>query len=451
MLDSTKYNLREKVLKCVQEGTNELSRKTDHLEQRLDETSNTLVNKLNDTIFTINEHLAEKEYLSSEYILDSFYALNQNKPRVLICGYYGAQNLGDELMLQSILKILDSQRFDITIMLAANAELDASIYSPYKVLHYPTKSNDILLLSNNYDFIIWGGGAVLDDEYYDFNYLNVPLAYILLKLSIAAIKNGKKVYVLGVSTNKIFNNDVFIKDLSEVIEQSTFFSLRDTNSLKTIRQSGIKTSKIKIIDDLVISDFPKFKPSLSKNLINIGIVYIFNDTDFFALESFTKTVANKFIKDFPDKQIQLTFIPFYNQGNEDYINFQKIVAKIPQNKNLALIIKNFPENIDELTRIYSTCNYIISMRYHATLISSLCKIKTLSINYGDEHRHYFNKIQYIKEHYTPFAEIPSVQISNKIATRSALQEMITLSNYEVNPNVFNSAKQQLVDIIKSIN
>ena len=55
----------------------------------------------------------DRGYISSEY----FYALsdytfsgNQTKKKVLICGYYGARNCGDELMLQSILSNLDSEK-----------------------------------------------------------------------------------------------------------------------------------------------------------------------------------------------------------------------------------------------------------------------------------------------------------------------------------------------------
>lgn len=423
MLDSTKYNFREKILKCVAEGTDELSKKTDNLEQRMDE----IIKKINDITYTIHDYPLEKNYVSSEYILDSLYKPKTNKSRVLICGYYGARNLGDELMLQSLLKHLDQEKIDITIMLAPCLGTDASIYAPYNVIHYPTHNDDILLLAKNYDYIIWGGGAVLDDDNYYFNYLNNAFGYILLKLSLAAFQFNKKVYVLGVSTNHILQDQTFISDLQKVIDKSNYFSLRDTNSLKTLKNANINTERVNIIDDLVIPNIPTIKPIKKSDAICISMTFLFNNENIPKIQTFIKLAIEKLQNSDPYKKIIIHLTPFFNQDNYDEECFKTIVNQLAPSfcQNVAIIIDQFPNNIEELTSIYAECDYVFSMRYHATLIASLCGIKTLSIDYGNNHRHYRNKLNYIAEHYRKLAILDFDNITDQKAVNRAIENTLS--------------------------
>ena len=66
------------------------------------------------------------------------------------------------------------------------------------------------------------------------------------------------------------------------------------------------------------------------------------------------------------------------------------------NKNV--IISDFPNNMKELENIFYDKDYIISMRYHATLIANIMQKKVLNIIYS-RHPHYDNKMKYIYEEY----------------------------------------------------
>ena len=423
MLDSTKHNLRAKVLNCIQDGTNEILQKTNNLEQHISDTSNHITEKLNN----ITNRSIEKNYISSEYLLDSFYTLNQKKPRVLICGYYGARNLGDELMLQSLLKHLDSKKLDITIMLAPQLETDASFYAPYNVIHYPSRNDDILLLAKNYDYIIWGGGAVLDDDGYYFNYLNNTLGYILLKTSLAALKYNKKVYVLGVSTNQILHDQSFISDLNTVISQANYFSLRDTNSFKTLKTAGIDTKKISIIDDLAISNIPSLAIKTHPDVITVSMTFIFTNDNLYKIQSFIKHTISSLKQDNPHKKIVIHFTPFFECNNYDENHYLEIIDYLTSFdfQNATYIIDPFPNNVEDLLSIYSQCNFVCSMRYHATLIASICGIKTLSIDFSKIHRHYYNKLKYIEDNYQKFVKIDFNKIDDKEAVNNAISLTLT--------------------------
>lgn len=435
MLDSTKHNLREKILNCIKEGNAGINTKLDNLENRV---------SLSEA--SIKQY--SRQFVSPEYVLDSMRALNAKKPRVLVCGYYGARNLGDELMLNSLLKKLDSKKLDITILTAPHFDKDLSIYAPYSVIHYPSRNDDILLLAQNYDYIIWGGGAVLDDEYYDFNFLNIPLAYILLKASIAALKCGKKVFVLGVSTNKTLKNPEFIRDLETVVNGADFFSLRDTNSLRTIKEAGIDTAKIKIIDDLALLDLPKITKPKASGKVSVALTFIFSDENLPKIKEFLKLIPEVLPKLYPGKSVDLHFVPFYDENDFDKHCIEKLLADAPKVDNIAFCAEEFRDKIEDLAELYSSCDLNISMRYHATLLSSVCGVKTLSLDYGSEHRHYYNKLAYIKEHYSNFVAMPFSNIDNKNAVTKAFQELQTLTPSPVSTQSFKDTADLLAKLLK---
>ena len=443
MLNSTKHSFKEKILNCVQEGTNGLSKKTDNLEQLIDATSGIIIKKIDEVTYTINSCSVEKNYVSSEYILDSLFKQKTDKPRVLICGYYGARNLGDELMLKSVLEHLDQDRLDITIMLAPCLETDASLYAPYNVIHYPTRNDDILLLAKNYDYIIWGGGAVLDDSDYYFNYLNNALGYILLKVSLAALRFNKKVYVLGVSTNHLLRDQAFLSDLQKVINGADYFSLRDTNSLKTLKNANLNTERIDIIDDLAIPSIPTFSPAKKANTICISMTFLFNDENIPKIQSFIELAIKKIQNLNVGKKTIIHFTPFFDQGNYDEKCFKTISDQLvlPNPQDITIIIDQFPNNINELINIYAKCDCVFSMRYHATLIASLCGIKTLSIDYGNNHRHYRNKLNYIEEHYKKFAKIDFNNISSQEIVDRAIEETLSQKTSKANLNNYHFPSQ----------
>lgn len=56
--------------------------------------------------------------------------------KVLLVGFYGGYNLGDELMLQTLLGYCRQKRLQITIMLSENAQYNASIHGNVDIIHY---------------------------------------------------------------------------------------------------------------------------------------------------------------------------------------------------------------------------------------------------------------------------------------------------------------------------
>ena len=389
--------LRTKEIDELNNKNNDLLCKLEYLSEKIDAYADLFSQKHAEIVNSISDC---NEFLS----LDNVFLINKNI-RVLICGFYGARNLGDELMLNAVLKRLDSVGIDATVMLANNHDLDASIYFPHSIVHYPRKSLDVTFLAEQFDVIIWGGGAVIDDENYRFKENEVGLTYILCALSKAILKKGGKVIALGVSSNKELSNTRFIKDMDYIVKNATYFSLRDKYSLETLKNSGIRIDNVKIIDDLALSDIVPGNPiKTTDEKVVIGLVYVMDDNKRDLLIKYTNSLVEMIKKEYgADRAIDLRLIPFYDYNNNDKKRFieikEKCLTDLPE--NVRIIEVDYMNDIEELVDEFMHCGYVVSMRYHATLIAGCLGVNVLAIDLSETHRHYHNKLKYVKEKYCP--------------------------------------------------
>lgn len=107
------------------------------------------------------------------------------KTRILLCGFYGVINYGDDLMMRGIIKAINQEKVDLTIMICGNEETDFSAYPNVNVIYLPIQKIDIKLMANYYDGIIWGGGALIDDGNYNYANYNLNLSTIFIHLTKA--------------------------------------------------------------------------------------------------------------------------------------------------------------------------------------------------------------------------------------------------------------------------
>jgi hypothetical protein len=224
------------------------------LQKDIEKISADLLDKTNECRETMNK-ISKIESLFSYVSLDKL-ALGvvnriHTKPRILLCGFYGANNLGDELMLESILEIIRQDEYEITIMVSDNEYLDVAKYAGLQIICAPKMINDYFILSNFYDLMIVGGGAMIDDDNYGAKKERSSLTYSLIKLSRCFINSHKQSLWIGISAVTDINNKELARDLKEVINNSNYFSVRDKYSLLVLAELGIDTKKVKLIHDLV--------------------------------------------------------------------------------------------------------------------------------------------------------------------------------------------------------
>ena len=89
-----------------------------------------------------------------------------------------------------------------------------------------------------------------------------------------------KSFCVGLSTSTTLNNPEYIHKLQTVIHGATYFSVRDYYSLNVLKQAGISTNNVRIINDIVyandklLSAVQNRKIQEHSETVHIGVVYI---------------------------------------------------------------------------------------------------------------------------------------------------------------------------------
>lgn len=340
----------------------------------------------------INERTKQFEYINTEL----FKLKPVNKCKILLVGFYGAPNTGDELMLQALLNILDCEKNDVTVMLSDNPYYQTIKKYHVNYIHYPKTNLDLDTIAQYFDKIIFGGGAILDDFEYDKNYAyKYNVANILMDLSIKAIYEKKELYCIGLSSNSSLTNLKYIRDLEFIIKNSTHFSLRDNFSKKTLIDANVEGSNnIEVINDIAYA-LPNFKHNIDKSSLNIGLVLI-GFADINKLLTIIQDCDN-FIKDlYNHKDVKITLIPFYDYNNSDLVEYNRIISQTKLNCPFEIL--QYEHEYEKIMNQINTCDILVCMRYHSSLLALKSGIPSVHIVY-DIHRHYENKMNDLKSKY----------------------------------------------------
>jgi|GEM_PF-5654605 len=312
--------------------------------------------------------------------------------KVLIAGFYGADNLGDEFMLKAVLNRLSRfESLDITVLLYDN---DGYVPPAYKDIHYvhlQKNMYDFPNLVHKFDFFIFGGGAVLDDTNYSVdNAHQYDISTILIKISEYAQASGKKTAFLGLSTSYNMSDMVYIEKLADVVSRSDVFLLRDKYS--KVQIDALVPGKAELMEDIVYS-LPRLKTDFQSGAdsISVGVVVVDEESSknlFDACVAFQDEIAPKHMK--------IKLIPMYDYMNSNIIQYGKIKEKY--GSFLDIEIKNFTNSYEGICGYFSENDFNISMRYHGCVLSLMTGTPAIPVLY-DKCVHYQNKVRQIIDDY----------------------------------------------------
>lgn len=319
-------------------------------------------------------------------------------PRILVAGWYGAENLGDEYMLRTILDYLPEEALSRTSVLLWDNLLYPrdTIDLRVSILHYPQTTWELEQLIDTFDVLVWGGGAIIDETQYDSNPYNCNTGNLFIRLSMMAIARNKPVYCLGLSTNASLNNPVFLDKLQTIINLSSYFELRDPHSKEALRSANIDCSKIELNEDLVFAN-KELARSLEKNLnqhekrkcsVGVAALCIAELENHYAklLDALSSILEERY------ESYDIKLIPFLNDHQNDVQFYSRLLESLPDKQNISISpYSSFINNSEMLG-----CSFCICYKYHAALFSYYYGIPGLTIC-ADMHPHYRNKMIHLTE------------------------------------------------------
>ncbi len=337
--------------------------------------------------------------------------------RILIAGWYGADNLGDELMLRAVLEHLPEEALSRTgVLLWDNSTYDRlSLDARVHPIHYPAATRELDALVDHFDVVVWGGGAILDDNQFNDDVNNFNTGNLFIRINELMIGHGKEVYCLGLSANESLSDTRYLSKLKHVIENAEHFSIRDDRSVELLISLGMPQDKITSCEDLVFSMacVPTIHNEPKEDCLTVGFV-LFHAGDL--LETYAEVIQGsiKAAEAFAEhKRVKALLIPFLNEGHfDEHMNSELSGALEEKMSGVKIELANY--EIDVTRSPIRNCDVLISYKYHSALIASCAGIPCLMVS-RSENPHYANKMSHLAE----LAGEPSRCISSSIFESSA--------------------------------
>lgn len=277
--------------------------------------------------------------------------------KVVLSGYFGFDNFGDEAILYVLLDKLKSLGHSV-IVLSSNPEKTTKIYNTASV-----KNFDIINLIKTIvgsDILFSGGGSLLQDVT-SFKSLFYYSMVIFLALCF-----HKKVVIFAQGIGPL-NKSLSKFIVKNLLKHASYISVRDENSLELLKSWNINAE---LVNDPVFS-LPVPSRSLSGK---VGIqLRDFSTMNYFLL----KKLAKYIVKEFSDKKIEI-FVFQKSLDEAVCTTFKKILKSLKPDLETEIISNlNRKDMIDRI----SDLEYMIAMRFHALIIAIKAGVKSMGINY----------------------------------------------------------------------
>lgn len=293
--------------------------------------------------------------------------------KILISGYYGFNNLGDEAILETIIGRIRHTVKDADIsVLSATPERTSS---NYQVASYNRKSiPSVLKALWNCDVLISGGGSLLQDVT-----SKMSIKYYLAIILLAKIM-GKKVMVYSQGIGPIHKEgNRFITKM--ILNHVDCITVREENSKTDLRELGLVGKEIGVTADPVI-DLPAADQVKGLELLkqSSGIWQDGRTTVGFALRSKdfqTEEAYNKLLDTIEGmiSDYQLVFIPFHY--NEDLVILKRL--KEAYGDRVVIVMERF--NTSEILGVIGCFDVLVGVRLHSLIFAAVQNVLPIGVSY----------------------------------------------------------------------
>jgi len=305
---------------------------------------------------------------------------------IVLSGYYGFKNSGDDALLMAILDDLRSQKRDIrTVVLSATPEETKRIYG----VDSKNRSSipDVLWAIKNSKMLISGGGSLIQDET-----SSKSLWYYLCVIK-AAKKHGLKVMQLANGIGPL-NKDIDRKLAAKVINNNVdYITLRDVRSLEELRDIGVTEVETKVTADPamnlecacekdIMRIFSEENIPSDRKLACISVRSWKNND-----ENFEDEMARALDYCVKKYNVYPLFVPM--QYSKDYDISRRICDKMAQTGYII----NKPRSVQETIGIIKNTSFVVAMRLHSLIYAAGTGVSAIAIVYDPKVRSFMEYAQ----------------------------------------------------------
>ncbi len=292
--------------------------------------------------------------------------------RILISGYYGFGNVGDESILTSIIDSVRALEKDIEItVLSANPSRTEARHGIRAV----DRKNffEIYMAIKHCDLFISGGGGLLQDVTSEKS-----IRYYLGLVVIAKYLN-KKVMIYGQGIGPI-NKTANRKFTGAILNRVDAVTVRDEKSLDDLKKMGVTKPPVYLTADPVVTLKPSREGKGKEVLNDLGIdmekpVAGFSVRSWKTEDRFNGIIAKTADSLIEELGFQVVFIPFHYGEDIDCIT--KISSMMSNSSHV--INQRYP--VRELLDFIGELDLMIGVRLHSLIFSAIQEIPMVGISY----------------------------------------------------------------------
>jgi len=294
---------------------------------------------------------------------------------ILISGYYGFNNTGDEAMIETM-SYLVSKKDCRLIVLSSNPDRTKELYNVQSYDRY--NLFEIIKAIKKSDLVISGGGTLFQDitsKKSIWYYLGiVKLAQIYHKKVIVAYQG-----IGPITTN--FHKYITKKILNK--KSVKFVALRDNQAIEYAKEIGIKSEKIIFSSDMIFMMQPPAKERCQK-IINDNIHNLNKDEKLigFAIREWKDKDRTDIFAEIGDKLVEkynarIVFFPFHKPKDAEV---SKIISHKMKHEDKTILIPNryLPS---EVLGTMGMMDANLGVRLHSLVFSAVMNVPTIGISY----------------------------------------------------------------------
>lgn len=282
------------------------------------------------------------------------------RKKVLISGYYGFDNFGDEAILGVLINKLQENDVNIRV-LTKKPEETAKAYD-VGTTFYCCFCKFIPRI-RECDVLVSGGGSLLQDV----TSIRSLIYYLTIINTALFFKKKVIIFAQGIGPIKSKLGQFLAK---RALKKCTLVTVRDEKSLFLLRGWGINADLVcdPLFDLKMVETFPSNK---------VGIQLRGFKT---LTENLLVKLAEQVNKEFSDKVIEI--YSFQDSLDLEVCKrFELMLKSLNPNISTNLI---YNQSTKDILGKLSKLDYMIAMRFHANLIALKYGIKTLAISYDEK-------------------------------------------------------------------
>ena len=317
--------------------------------------------------------------------------------RILIGGYYGGNNLGDDALLAAIIASLRKQNSNLQFIVASFDPESTREQFQVESVHW-REITELARSVQRSDLVLVGGGGLFQDywgiepqTYFRKTHGGITTYGTLSKL---AYLFGKPcmLYAVGVGPLNSLEARAQTKEIFSLCKAAT---LRDQNSRELIEEIGGNIDSV----NLIVTADPVFSMEPSQNdhkkvaelisqypraagspLIAVSLRYWEREIP---MEQWTSSLAAQLDVFIQTYNAQVVLTPFQINAESlftDDLALNRVIAdKISSSQNIFLIDKVL--SAAEMQALYQQCDLVVAMRLHAAILALNAATPMIALSY----------------------------------------------------------------------